>query len=143
MLAGVVLELGAPRTARTADTLVLLSATVRDATLLRHRSRSGSARDPVQVWSETETLAPLVSELGGVQQLAELVGGQLAQRRRRGARPAATGPIAVRVSRRTGWPTWSSSRRTIRLRPSWMTSSTIERSCALPWPALTTRACGP
>ena len=41
---------------------------------------------------------------------------------------AATGPIAVRVSRRTGWPTWSSSRRTIRLRPSWMTSSTIDRA---------------
>ena len=37
---------------------------------------------------------------------------------------------AVRVSRRTGWPTWSSSRRTIRLRPSWITSSTIELAAA-------------
>ena len=46
--------------------------------------------------------------------------------------PSATGPIAVRVSRRTGWPTSSSSRRTIRLRPSWMTSSTIDRPVAVP-----------
>ena len=37
------------------------------------------------------------------------------------------GPIRVRVSRSTGWPTWSSRRRTIRLRPSWITSSTTVR----------------
>ena len=44
--------------------------------------------------------------------------------------PIATGPIRVRVSRFTGWPAWASRRRTIRLRPSWMTSSTIARSLA-------------
>ena len=44
----------------------------------------------------------------------------------------------MRLSVRTGWPTWSSSRRTIRLRPSWITSSTIERPEAPPWPLLPT-----
>ena len=39
---------------------------------------------------------------------------------------AAPARCRVRVSRRTGWPTCSSSRRTIRLRPSWITSSTID-----------------
>ena len=41
---------------------------------------------------------------------------------------AQTGPIEVRFSRSTGCPTASSSLRTIRLRPSWMVSSTIDRS---------------
>src|SRR3954447_3423464 len=45
------------------------------------------------------------------------------------ARPCRrTGPTAVRVSRRTGWPSSSKSRRTTRLRPSWITTSMIARS---------------
>ena len=63
---------------------------------------------------------------------------QLVERSARAACPdlspcSRTGPIAVRVSWVTGWPTSSSSRRTIRLRPSWITSSTIDCGLGRTW----------
>ena len=52
----------------------------------------------------------------------------LVGRERRATRPGASrasliGPMRVRTSRRTGWPTASHMRRTWRLRPSWIASS--------------------
>ena len=50
-----------------------------------------------------------------------------------------SGPIRVRTSRRTGWPTASHIRRTWRLRPSWMTMRSTPGPPPPPWPAPSSR----
>ena len=58
---------------------------------------------------------------GGGGQAPDLVEGEGPVRARGAGTGRPAGPIRVRTSRTTGWPTASHMRRTWRLRPSWMT----------------------
>ena len=86
-----------------------------------HGSSSGARQYPSRASAGTE---PAASSKAPSSSLVELAQAALLQAGQPHRADLGAGQPA------DGWPTWSSSRRTIRLRPSWMTSSTIERS---PW----------